>query len=339
MIPSFQFQSPWWLLCLALFPVLSWLRARRPVKALVVPMASGWMRSSMASLPRLAVAFFYVAIGLVVVALARPQRMDQAKEDRREGYDILLAIDLSGSMLAEDYEKGGRRINRMEAIRPVIEAFIDKRADDRIGIVVFAGRAYTMSPLTFDHRWLRQQFERIQVGLLEDGTAIGDGLGVGLARLEQPRLQQEGRRLGAFVILLTDGANNRGAIPPLEAAELAKARGVPVYTIGAGKEGMVPVPVFDEAGNKRGYRNMRSEIDEPTLRKIAAITGGTYFRATDSRTVQNAFETIDRAQKIEFSHRQTKWTEELFVWPLLPGCLCACVGLVLWRAKSKQEVG
>src|ERR1043165_8174763 len=162
----------------------------------------------------------------------------------------MLAVDLSTSMRAEDYEKGGERINRLQAIKPVIQAFIDNRPTDRIGIVLFSGRAYTMAPLTFDHNWLSRQLSRVRIGMIEDGTPIGDGLGVSLPRLEQAKRDSAGKRMGAFVVLMTDGANNRGALQPQQAAELAKSRGIPVYTIGSGKEGYVPVPVY-HANNRK----------------------------------------------------------------------------------------
>src|SRR5690606_33992629 len=148
---------------------------------------------------------------LLAVALARPQQIDPTRQTRREGYDIILAIDLSGSMLAEDYVRDGRPLNRLQAIAPIIDAFIARRPDDRIGIVAFSGRAYTLAPLTADHAWLQRQVERLQVGLIEDGTAIGDALAIAARRLEQPARTADGARPGGFIVLLTDGANNAGA--------------------------------------------------------------------------------------------------------------------------------
>ena len=172
---------------------------------------------------------------------------DRDKRDvRTQGFDIVLAIDLSGSMLSEDYENDGERINRLRAIKPVIQAFIEQRPSDRIGVVLFSSKAYTLSPLTTDHVWLGRQIERIRIGLITDGTAIGDALGVALTRLDQSKREQDGRRKGAFIVLLTDGANNMGALTPVQSAQLAKARGVPIYTIGAGKDGLVPYPNFDD---------------------------------------------------------------------------------------------
>jgi Ca-activated chloride channel family protein len=212
-------------------------------------------------------------------------------------------------------------MNRLDAVRPVLDAFIQRRPNDRIGLVVFAGRAYTLSPLTFDHDWLRRQAERLKIGLIEDGTAIGDGLGVALTRLEQAKREQAGKRLGAFVVLLTDGVNNKGALTPQQSAAIAKERGIPVYTIGTGRTGYVPMPVFDEQGRKRGTRPAYTETDERTLQAIARDTGAEFFRATDSGTIETAFKAIDRSQKIEFQAKSYLLTEELFAWFVTPAAL------------------
>jgi Ca-activated chloride channel family protein len=222
-------------------------------------------------------------------------------------------------MLAEDYEKDGEPINRLQAIKPVIKAFINERPNDRIGIVVFSGRAYTLAPLTFDHDWLARQTERLKIGLIEDGTAIGDGLGVALTRLEQAGREEGNHRKGAFIILLTDGANNRGSMSPAQATEIAKSRGIPIYTIGAGRDGFVPMPVMDESGRRVGTQRMMSDLDEGALRTISDETGGRYFKADDTRTINSAFKAIDRAQKIEFKAKSYLVTTELFPWFIVPG--------------------
>eukprot|EP01035_Chromulina_nebulosa_P011119 gene11119-biopygen9306 len=250
----------------------------------------------------------------------------------------MLSVDLSGSMLAEDYEKNGEPINRLQAIKPVIQAFIDQRTADRIGIVLFSGRAYTMAPLTFDHDWLSRQLERLKLGMLENGTAIGDGLGVALTRLEQAKRESGGKRQGAFVVLLTDGVNNSGAMTPDQATALAKARGIPVYTIGAGKDGYVPMPVFDANNRRIGRRMMLSDLDEGALRQMAEETGGKFFRAADIGTAEAAFQAIDRAQKIEFQAKSYLITTELFWWLAVPGLvalsLAALAARPLWRREA-----
>jgi Ca-activated chloride channel homolog len=334
----FTFHDPAWLLALLALPIVAWLRGRRRVPVLLVPFAAAWHRPSLAAPARWPVALAFTGLALLVVALARPQRIEDRREVRSEGYDIMLAIDLSTSMRAEDYERGGERINRLQAIKPVIQAFIERRPTDRIGIVLFSGRAYTMAPLTFDHGWLGRQLERVRIGMIEDGTAIGDGIGVALTRLDQAKRDIAGRRVGAFIVLLTDGANNRGALSPMQAAELAKVRGVPVYTIGAGQDGYVPFPVIDDKGRRIGYRRVPSDLDEGVLRQIAEVTGGRFFRTADMGTIEGAFRAIDRAQKIEFQSKSYLVTTELFWWLAAPGVvallLSAAVARPIWRRSE-----
>src|SRR3954470_6236116 len=293
-------KDPLWLLALLALPLIAWLRSRRRVPVLLVPNAASWYRPSLAAPSQWPVALAFLGLALLIAALARPQKVEDKREVRSEGYDIMLSVDLSTSMRAEDYEKGSERINRLQAVKPVIQAFIEQRSADRIGIVLFSGKAYTMAPLTFDHDWLPKQLERVRLGMIEDGTAIGDGIGVALTRLEQAKREAGGKRMGAFIVLLTDGANNRGALSPQAAAEIAKSRGIPLYTIGAGKDGYVPVPVYDDNNRKMGYRRMLSDIDEGSLREMAETTGGKFFRATDTDTIEDAFRAVDKAQKIEF---------------------------------------
>jgi Ca-activated chloride channel family protein len=324
---NYKLHDPIWFLALLVLPLAIWLRGRRRVPVLLVPFAAAWHRPSLASASRWPTGLAAAGLILLIAALARPQRVEDKREVRSEGYDIVLAIDLSSSMLAEDYERGGDRINRLQAIKPIIQAFIEKRPSDRIGIVLFSGRAYTMAPLTTDHEWLSAQLERVKIGLIEDGTAIGDGLGVALTRLEQAKHEAGGKRQGAFVVLLTDGANNRGALSPTQAAELAKSRNIPIYAIGAGKDGIVPFPVFDDKGNKVGYRRMMSDLDEGALRELADSTGGKFFRAFDTGAAESAFKAIDRAQKIEFQAKSYLLTTELFPWVAVPA-----LGLLLAAA-------
>ncbi|HEX2862038.1 MAG TPA: VWA domain-containing protein, partial [Lacunisphaera sp.] len=251
---NYTLHDPGWLLALLVLPVLVWVRGRRGAPVLVVPFAAAWHRPSLIPTSRWPVVLATAGIVLLTIALARPQKVEDKREVKQQGYDLMLAIDLSGSMLAEDYERDGERINRLQAVKPIIQAFISQRTSDRIGMVVFSGRAYTLAPLTFDHDWLERQVERLKLGMIEDGTAIGDGLGVALTRLEQARREEGAKRKGAFVVLMTDGANNRGVLTPDQATGIARSRGIPVYTIGAGRDGLVPMPVFDDNGNKIGYR-------------------------------------------------------------------------------------
>lgn len=341
-LTNYTFADPWWLATLLLLPIAVWVRGRRGAPVLVVPFAGAWHRPTFIPTSRWPAAFALTGLVLLIVALARPQIVEDKREVKQQGYDLMLAIDLSGSMLAEDYERGGDRINRLQAIKPVIQAFITQRTSDRIGLVVFSGRAYTLAPLTFDHDWLARQIERLKIGLIEDGTAIGDGLGIALTRLEQAGREEGNHRKGAFVVLLTDGANNRGLLTPEQATEIAKSRGVPIYAVGAGRDGLVPMPVFDDNGNKIGYRRAISDLDEGQLRGMADATGGKFFRAADSDTIEKAFAAIDKAQKIEFQAKSYLITTELFAWFAGPGAALLFLGALFalppqlprWRKKE-----
>lgn len=334
---NFVFKDPLWLLALIALAGVWWLRGRRRVPVLLVPFSAAWYRPSLASASRWPSALATLGLALLIVALARPQRIEDKREVHSQGYDIMLCVDLSGSMLAEDYERDGERINRLQAEKPIIQAFIDQRPADRIGVVLFSGRAYTMAPLTFDHDWLSRQLGRIYIGMIEDGTAIGDGLGVALTRLDQAKRESGGKRQGAFIVLLTDGANNVGSLTPMQAAQLAKSRGVPIYTIGAGRDGLVPFPVFDDKGRKLGYRRVLSDLDEGALRDVAEATGGHFFRAADTSTVESAFKAINQAQKIEFQAKSYLLTTELFPWIAVPGAFLIMLAAIFARPFWRKE--
>jgi len=334
---AWNLASPGWLLLLLVLPLLAWLRARRGQPVFVIPFVSRWSGREHVQRSRLPLLLVNGGIILLALALARPQHIDEKRQVKQKGYDIVLAIDLSGSMLAEDYESGGTRINRLQAIKPIIDAFMARRPNDRIGVVAFGGRAYTLAPLTSDHDWLHQQVARLKVGLIEDGTAIGDALALAVARLKQPEREKDGQRLGGFVVLLTDGANNAGSIDPKQAAALAQAKGIPVYTIGAGQEGAVPMPVFDDSGRKLGYQTVLSDLDERTLADIADSTGGRYFRAMDSGTIDAAFAAIDRERKLEFDAKSNIRAQELYEFAAWPGFAIFAVGF--WLARPARREG
>jgi Ca-activated chloride channel family protein len=332
--PYVAFHDPVWLLALLAVPAVFWVRQWRRATVFLVPFSAAWHAPSAVRHAWWPLAAGSMGFALLTLALARPQRVQERWETQTFGYDIMLAVDLSTSMLTEDYERDGKRINRFEAVKPILKGFIAQRPNDRIGIVLFAGLAYTLSPLTFDHGWLGRQIERIHVGMIEDGTAIGDGIVLALERLKQPAREIAGRRKGAFVVLLTDGVNNTGLFTPKEARVLAAQRGVPVFTIATGRNGWVPVPYVDAAGRKI-YREEKSELDEEELWMIAVGTGGEFFRGHDRRTLSRAFGVIDRSQKIAFESRHFVRTAELFPWFAVPGALLVGLGAVairpLWR--------
>ena len=249
------------------------------------------------------------ALSLIVVAIARPQSAEHYTNTTTEGIDIVLAVDVSTSMLAKDFIP-----DRLSVAKEVASEFISDRTGDRIGIVVFAGESFTQSPLTTDQSSLQTMLGRITSGVIEDGTAIGNGLATSINRLRESDSKSK------VVILLTAGVNNRGEISPLTAAKIAKDMGIKVYTIGIGKRGTAPYPVFDERGREVDVVNMKVEIDEKMLRNIASQTGGEYFRATDKKTLEAIYEQINTLEKsrVEVENRTTLHEEYLVfvLWAL-----------------------
>ena len=252
-----------------------------------------------------------VVLGLAVVALARPQLGTAETSVHREGVDVVLGVDVSGSMLAEDFTIDGKRTNRLDAVKDVVRQFVADRPQDRIGLVLFAGRPYTQAPLTLDHGWLLQNLARASVGMIEDGTAIGSALAAATNRLRASTAPSK------FIVLLTDGQNNAGNITPETAAEAAAALGIKVYTVGAGTRGMAPFPMKDFFGNTV-YRPMQVDIDEPTLETIAQKTGGRFFRATDFESLRQVYGEIDRAEKAPFEAPEFLDYREVYPWLLWP---------------------
>jgi Ca-activated chloride channel family protein len=259
---------------------------------------------------------------LLLLALTRPQSPVADSKIQSEGIDIVLAIDCSTSMLAEDFKLGGQRRNRIEAVKSVVNDFITGRRNDRIAIVAFASRAYTVCPLTLDYGWLLDNLERVKTGLVEDGTAVGSGIAASVNRLKDAGSKSK------VVILLTDGRNNTGAISPLTAAEAAKALKVKVYTIGAGSKGPVPYPVKDFFGNTV-YQPVEIDIDEDTLIKIADMTGAKYFRATDTESLRKIYKEIDGLEKTVIEEKGYSEYNELFAVFLVPGLLVLLLEIVL----------
>ena len=245
------------------------------------------------------------AFALLVVALARPQDIEQNVSTNTEGIDIMLTIDVSGSMLARDFKP-----DRITAAKEVAGSFIADRYGDRIGLVAFAGEAFTQSPLTTDQSTLQTLLSRIRSGLIEDGTAIGNGLATAINRLRESDAKSK------VVILLTDGVNNRGEITPMTAAEIARAQDIRVYTIGVGTEGMAPYPAVDMFGNIT-YVKQKVEIDEKTLTAMADMTGGKYFRATDNAKLKAIYDEINQLEKSRVEVLEHISYHELFlVWVL-----------------------
>ena len=245
-----------------------------------------------------------IALTLLIIVLARPQKTDKFQDISTEGIDIVLAQDISGSMLARDF-----RPDRLEASKNIATEFISGRPYDRIGLVVFSGESFTQCPLTTDHAVLINLLREIQSGMIEDGTAIGMGLATAVNRIKDSKAKSK------VIILLTDGVNNRGEIAPATAAGIAKNFGIRVYTIGVGTQGMAPYPVQTPYGIQ--YQDMPVEIDEAILQEIAQNTGGKYFRATDNEKLIQVYREIDKLEKSKIDVRQFSRKEEKFLFPAI----------------------
>jgi len=261
--------------------------------------------------------------------MARPQKGVEESKLVSEGIDIVLAIDVSGSMQAEDFQLAGERHNRLYVVKNVVRDFIKGRQNDRIGIVVFAGRPYTLCPLTLDYGWLMQNLDRAQIGMLEDGTAIGSAIATGLNRLRASTAKSK------VLILLTDGRNNTGKISPETAANLSKTLNVKIYTIGAGTKGTAPFPALDFFGNKV-YQPVKIEIDDESLAKIAQETGGKYFRATDTEKLRHIYGEIDKMEKTAIETPQYPEYREFYPYFLIPALVGFLTQLALANTRFRR---
>ena len=266
------------------------------------------------------------AFVLLVMALARPQVVEKETRVRSEGIDIMLAVDVSTSMLARDLDTGPGRDDRLKIAKEVIRRFIRERQGDRVGMVVFAARPYLLSPLTLHHDWLLENLARVETGMIEDGTALGDGLLTALTRLTDNGRSTDGR--GRIVILLTDGRNNTGRVAPPVAAESARALGIRVYTIGVGSRGRAVYPLTDPFGSTV-YRQVDVDIDESGLQEIARTTGASYFRATDAAGLLRIYQQINALEKRPIESTVHATRRELFPWFLLPALLLLLMEIFL----------
>lgn len=318
MFNGIEFAHPgfFWLLLLAPLTVAWYIwRERMLYGSLSVSAAKGFslpVKSVVPRLRHLGIIFRSLALVALIVALARPQSSLSWQNTTTEGIDIIIASDISGSMLAEDFQP-----NRLEAGKNIAIDFIKNRPDDRIGLVIFSGESFTQCPLTIDHDVLINLFKDVKNGMINDGTAIGMGLATAVNRLKDSEAKSK------VVILLTDGSNNMGSIPPITAAEIAKQFNVRVYTVGIGTHGYAPYPVQTPMGIQ--YQRIPVDVDEGTLSKIANITGGKYFRATDNETLKNIYDQIDKLEKAKIDVTQYHKKTELF----LPFALIALVFLSL----------
>lgn len=308
-----EFARPWLLGLLPLVVAAAWWRSRGepaagrvryPWLALIAGGSPGWRVRAVRALPWLS----GLAVALLVVAAAGPRQAHYSEEVEGQGTDIVLALDISGSMLSLDFQP----LDRLESAKAVIREFIDGRPHDQIGLVVFAARAFTQCPLTLDHPVLTGFLDEIHVGLIDDGTAIGLGLATAVARL------QKSTSPSRTIILLTDGVNNVPTLEPETAARLAQTFGIRVYAVAIGREGLVPFPVEDPIFGKR-TRQIESKIDLDLLRRIADTTGGAMFQATDPEALKTIFRRIDEMEKVRYRTTVSTWYRERMAWFAVPG--------------------
>lgn len=326
------FAQPYWLWLLLLLPVLAWLKGKHGRRAAFLYSSVGLVKEIGNLSPSLAGKILpllrWLTLACLVVGLARPQWTESDTTVHASGIDIVVALDLSGSMESEDFELNHQRVNRLTTAKDVLKKFIERRPNDRIGLVAFAGLAYIAAPLTLDHSFLLQNLDRLTLHSIEDGTAIGSALSASVNRLRDLKSKSK------IVILMTDGQNNMGKIPPLTAAEAAHALGVKVYTIGVGTHGMAPFPRLNMFGQKT-YVSVPVDIDEDTLKEIAKMTGGKYFRADSTDTLRSIYAAIDQLEKTEVEVKKFVQYLELFPWAVVAGLSLLLLEIILnhtlWR--------
>jgi Ca-activated chloride channel family protein len=325
------FAHPYLLLFLVLLPLLAWLQGKRgEPPAFVyssVQLLRGVLNITRSRVGRFLWALRWLALAILILALAQPRITTSETKVSASGVDIVVAVDLSGSMMAEDFELKRQRVNRLIMAKDVLKGFIEKRPNDRIGLVAFATQAYIAAPLTLDHSFLLQNLERLEIGTIDQSqTAIGSGLSTALNRLRSLKSKSK------IVILMTDGQNNAGKVAPLTAAEAAEALKIKVYTIGVGTHGTAPMPVY-YGRQKVGYRNEPVDIDEDTLKKIADKTGGKYYRADNPERFKAIYDEIDKLEKTEAEVKKFAHHRELFAWFITPG-----LGLILLEVLLRHTI-
>jgi Ca-activated chloride channel family protein len=313
------FGHPYLLLLLLALPVLAWLKGKRgQPPAFVyssVQLVRGILNVTQTRSGGFLAALRWLSLALLIVAMAQPRLTKSETKVTASGVDIVVALDMSGSMISEDFELHGRRVNRFNMARQVLSQFVDKRPNDRIGLVVFASDAFIAAPLTLDHDFLQANLERLQIGVIDENrTAIGSALSTAINRLRELKSKSK------IIILMTDGQNNSGKLAPLTVAEAAQALGVKVYTIGVGMRGQAPMPSGrNPFTGETMYQMVPVDIDEDTLQKIAQMTGGKYYRADNAQRFQAIYGEIDKLEKTEADIKKFSHHRELFAWVITPG--------------------
>jgi Ca-activated chloride channel family protein len=328
------FAHPYFLLLLLLLPVFAWLKGKRgsPPAFLYssVKLVEGLTRVRHSRAGNFLAALRWLTLAIFIFALAQPRLSKSTTEVKASGIDIVCALDLSGSMISEDFVVNGERVNRVNMAKSVLKDFIDKRPNDRIGLVVFAAQAFIATPLTLDHDYLQENLARLEIGTINsDATAIGDALTTAVNRLRDLKSKSK------IIILATDGQNNSGKIEPLLAADAAAALGVKIYTVGIGEQGSAPMPVF-MGGQKVSYQNVPVDVDEDTLQKIADKTGGRYYRADNADKFQQIYAEIDKLEKTEATISKYTEFKELFAWFVLGGLLLLLLEIILAQTVFRK---
>lgn len=333
MLAQLQWAHPAWLALLLLLPVLSLWKGRwGPPMALRLPstddaMVVGARTRSRAG--RLLAFLGLLGFALLIVSLARPRWVTGTSDIQSSGIDIMLTLDVSSSMEALDFTLEGKQANRLEVVKHVVEKFVKQRTDDRIGMVAFAGRPYMAAPLTDDEEWIATRLKEVRIGQVEDGTAIGSAIASSVDHLRHSEAKSR------IVILLTDGVNTSGSVNPLTATEAAKAMGIKIYTIGAGTNGEAPYPVRGFFGQTQ-LQKVKVEIDEKLLGEVAEATGGKYFRATDTDSLEKIYTVINELETTTRKVKKYENYEELFWYFLGPGLLCFLLEYLLSETRFRR---
>lgn len=322
MLQNIHFANAEYLYLLLLLPVAigwNWYRGSRTYAEMFMPASEAFAGGKTSLKLRFRPLLFslrMLAMALIILALARPQSNVSRQDISVEGIDLVIAMDISGSMLAEDFKP-----NRLEAAKAVSADFISGRPNDRIGLVIFSGESFTQCPLTTDHTVLINLCNEITSGMIDDGTALGDGLATAVSRLK------ESKTASKVIILLTDGINNMGALDPLSAAEIAQLYGIRIYTIGVGTIGLAPYPFETPFGIQ--YQNVEVKIDEPLLQEISQMTNGKYFRATNKRNLENIYKEIDKLEKSKIDVTEFRRKKEEFFPLVILALILLCAEIIL----------
>jgi Ca-activated chloride channel homolog len=330
------FAHPYLLLLFLLLPLLAWLKGRHgSPPAFVyssVKLVEGLTSARRSRVGAVLFALRWLVLALFIIALAQPRLTKSQTTVKASGVDIVVALDMSGSMISEDFVVNGQRVNRFNMARSVLKSFVDKRPNDRIGLVVFATQAFIATPLTLDHDFLEENLDRLEIGAIDaNQTAIGDGLSTALNRLLDLKAKSK------IVILMTDGQNNAGKIDPLTAAQAAQALDVKVYTIGVSKNGMAPMPVGKNPyTGETVYQDEPVDVDETTLKEIAQTTGGKYYRADNAERFQQIYAEIDKLEKTEAVINKYTQYKELFPWFVSCGLALLLVEIALGQTVFRR---